>query len=135
MIRAARRCLLEHPLVGPDKVPRRLAKDGAPAILHGAPEVFVAPCPAPRRIVRRADHVLPSDGFQVLNEQLKQIAYVEPEVMNGSSHIPIVRATLREILLQGLDDIVYFEKELAYYEQARKGDSNGRFHGRKLSFR
>jgi hypothetical protein len=57
VIRAARRCLLEHPLVRPDKVPRRLAKNGAPAILHGAPEVFVAPCPAPRRIVRRADHV------------------------------------------------------------------------------
>jgi len=31
----------EHPLVGPDKVPRRLAKDGAPAILHSAPEAFV----------------------------------------------------------------------------------------------
>ena len=48
---------LEHPLIGADQVPRRLAKDGAPAILHGAPEVFVAPCPAARRIVRRADHV------------------------------------------------------------------------------
>src|SRR5215469_17076758 len=53
----ARRCRLEHPLVGPDKVLWRLAKDGAPAILHSAPEVFVTPCPAPRRIVRRADHV------------------------------------------------------------------------------
>src|SRR4029077_721372 len=48
---------LEYPLVGADKVPRRLAKDGAPAILHSAPEVFVTPCSAPRRIVRRADHV------------------------------------------------------------------------------
>src|SRR5215471_5144569 len=57
VIRAARRCLLEHPLVGPDKVPRRLANDGAPAILDSAPEVLVTPCPAPRRIVRRADHV------------------------------------------------------------------------------
>src|ERR1700738_4845233 len=48
---------LEHPLVGADQVPRRLAEDGAPAILHSAPEVFVTPCPAPRRIVRRADDV------------------------------------------------------------------------------
>jgi hypothetical protein len=35
-------------------MPRHLAKDGAPAILHSAPEVFVTPCPAPRRIVRLA---------------------------------------------------------------------------------
>src|SRR5437764_4118882 len=48
---------LEHPLVGADQVPRRLAEDGAPAILHSAPEVFVTPCPAPRRIVWRADDV------------------------------------------------------------------------------
>ena len=46
MIRpSARRCLLEHPLVGADQVPRRLAEDGATAILHSAPEVFVTPCP------------------------------------------------------------------------------------------
>src|SRR5215472_16531873 len=57
VIRAARRCLLEHPLVRPDKVPRRLAKDGALAILDSAPELLVTPCPAARRIVRRADHV------------------------------------------------------------------------------
>src|SRR5215467_10306901 len=47
----------EHPLVGGDKVPRHLAEDGAPAILDTAPEVLVTPCPAPHRIVRRADHV------------------------------------------------------------------------------
>src|ERR1700739_3121086 len=55
--RDVRRCLSEHPLVGPDKVPRRLAKDGAPAVLYSAPELFVPPAPAPRQIVRRADHV------------------------------------------------------------------------------
>src|SRR5438477_13132657 len=53
----ARRRLSEHPLVGADKVPRRLAEDGAPAILHSAPEVVITPRPAPRRIVRRAYHV------------------------------------------------------------------------------
>src|SRR5215469_10187544 len=40
-MRASRRLLLEHPLVGPDKVLRRLAKDGASAILDSAPGVFV----------------------------------------------------------------------------------------------
>ena len=49
--------LLEHPFVGADQVPRRLAEDGAPAILDGAPEVFVTPSPTSRRIVRRADDV------------------------------------------------------------------------------
>jgi hypothetical protein len=39
---------LEHPLIGADQVPRRLAKDGAPTILHSAPQVFVAPSPAAR---------------------------------------------------------------------------------------
>src|SRR4051812_12816922 len=36
---------LEHPLVGADQVPRRLAKDSTPTILHSTPEVFVAPSP------------------------------------------------------------------------------------------
>src|SRR5215212_3323174 len=47
----------KHLLLGADQVPRRLAKDGAPTILHCAPEVFVAPSPAARRIVRRTDNV------------------------------------------------------------------------------
>jgi len=35
----------------------RFTEDGAPAILDGSPEVFVTPCPTPRRIVWRADDV------------------------------------------------------------------------------
>jgi len=63
----------------------------------------------------------PSAGFQVLTEQMKQIAFVEPEIMNGSSHIPIDRATLREMLLEGLDEMVHFGKEFVRYEQAQEG--------------
>jgi 2-polyprenyl-6-methoxyphenol hydroxylase-like FAD-dependent oxidoreductase len=63
----------------------------------------------------------PSSGFQVLTEQMKQIAFVEPEIMNGSSHIPIVRATLREMLLEGLEEVIHFGKEFVRYERARDG--------------
>src|SRR5262245_12996788 len=65
-------------------------------------------------------------GFQVLTEQMKEIAFVEPEMMDGTSHIPIVRATLREVLLEGLDNVVIFEKEFSHYEQAP--------HGRVIAF-
>jgi 2-polyprenyl-6-methoxyphenol hydroxylase-like FAD-dependent oxidoreductase len=63
----------------------------------------------------------PSAGFQVLTEQMKQIAFVEPEVMDGSSHVPIGRATLREMLLEGLDGVVHFGKEFVRYEPAQEG--------------
>src|SRR6202011_3451399 len=43
--------------VGADKVPWRLTEDGALAILDGSSEVFVTPCPTPRRIVWRGDDV------------------------------------------------------------------------------
>ena len=72
----------------------------------------------------------PSAGFQVLTEQMKQIAFVEPEIMNRSSHVPIDRATLREMLLEGLDNVVHFGKAFVCYEQARKGKVKALFeHG------
>jgi 2-polyprenyl-6-methoxyphenol hydroxylase-like FAD-dependent oxidoreductase len=37
--------------------------------------------------------------------------------MDGESHIPIVRATLREVL----EDVVNFGKEFTHYEQAPNG--------------
>jgi 2-polyprenyl-6-methoxyphenol hydroxylase-like FAD-dependent oxidoreductase len=64
---------------------------------------------------------VPNAGFQVLTEQMKEIAFVEPEVMNGTSHVPIVRSTLREVLLEGLDGIVNFEKEFDHYERRPDG--------------
>jgi 2-polyprenyl-6-methoxyphenol hydroxylase-like FAD-dependent oxidoreductase len=60
-------------------------------------------------------------GFQVLTEQMKEIAFLEPEMMDGTSHIPIVRATLREVLLEGLEDVVNFGKEFIRYERALDG--------------
>ena len=64
---------------------------------------------------------VPSAGFQVLTEQMKEIAFVEPEMMDGASHIPIVRSTLREVLLEELDDIVNFGKEFTHYERTPNG--------------
>ena len=35
----------------------------------------------------------------------------DPYWLHGTSHVPIVRSTLREVLLEGLDDAVDFGKE------------------------
>jgi 2-polyprenyl-6-methoxyphenol hydroxylase-like FAD-dependent oxidoreductase len=64
---------------------------------------------------------VPNAGFQVLTEQMQEIAFVEPEMMDGMSHVPIVRTTLRELLLEGLDDVVNFGKEFTHYEQSPNG--------------
>lgn len=64
---------------------------------------------------------MPNAGFQVLSEQMKEIAFVEPATMDGTSHVPIVRATLREVLLEGLDDAINFSKEFIRYERTPNG--------------
>jgi len=68
-----------------------------------------------------ASACLPDSGFQVLTEQMEEIAFVEPELMDGTSHIRIVRTTLRDVLLNGLDEMVNFEKEFVHYEQTPNG--------------
>src|SRR5262249_5604352 len=68
-----------------------------------------------------ANACVPNAGFQVLTEQMKEIAFVEPEIMDGTSHVPIVRATLREVLLEGLDDAINFGKEFICYERTPNG--------------
>jgi 2-polyprenyl-6-methoxyphenol hydroxylase-like FAD-dependent oxidoreductase len=64
---------------------------------------------------------MPNAGLQVLTEQMEEIAFVEPEMMDGVSHVPIVRAALREVLLEGLEDVVHFGKEFTRYERTAKG--------------
>src|SRR5215813_3432686 len=39
-----------------------------------------------------ANACMPNAGFQVLTEQMKEIAFVEQEIVDGASHVPIVRA-------------------------------------------
>jgi len=68
-----------------------------------------------------ANACVPNAGFQVVTEQMKEIAFVEPEIMDGTSHVPIVRATLREVLLEGLDEAVNFHKEFTRYERIPNG--------------
>lgn len=49
---------------------------------------------------------------------MEPVAVVESELMIGSSHAPIVRTTLRQVLLEGLEDVVQFHKEFVRYESA-----------------
>jgi 2-polyprenyl-6-methoxyphenol hydroxylase-like FAD-dependent oxidoreductase len=64
---------------------------------------------------------VPNAGFQVLTEQMKEIVFVEPEMMGGTSHVPIVRSTPREVLLEGLEDVVKFGREFSHYERTPNG--------------
>ena len=68
-----------------------------------------------------ANACIPNAGFQVLTEQMEEIAFVEPEIMDGRSHVPIVRATLREVLLEGLEEVVNFGKKFTHYERTPNG--------------
>ena len=68
-----------------------------------------------------ANACVPNAGFQVVTEQMKEIASVESEMMNGAAHVPIVRSTLRDVLLEGLDDVVNFGKEFIRYERTPIG--------------
>src|SRR5262249_27797725 len=68
-----------------------------------------------------ANACVPNAGFQVLTEQMKELVFVEPEMMNGTSHVQIVRATLREVLLEDLGDTVSFRKEFTRYERTANG--------------
>lgn len=79
-------------------------------------------CLPPLRWAKLLDNAcLPSAAFQVLTEQMKTIALVEAELMNGSSHVPIVRTVLRQVLLEGLDDVVQFGKEFVHFERGPSG--------------
>jgi 2-polyprenyl-6-methoxyphenol hydroxylase-like FAD-dependent oxidoreductase len=68
-----------------------------------------------------ANACMPHTGLQVLTEQMKEIAFVESAIMDGTSHVLIARATLREVLLEGLDDVVNFGKEFIHYERTPNG--------------
>ena len=68
-----------------------------------------------------ASACVPNASFQMLTEQMKEIAFVEPEIMDGASHVRIARTTLREVLLEGLDDAVNFGKEFVRYERTADG--------------
>lgn len=63
----------------------------------------------------------PSDGFQALDAQLKNLILVRAEIMDGSSHLPILRTTLRRTLLDGLDDLIHFDKESVAFDWDEDG--------------
>jgi 2-polyprenyl-6-methoxyphenol hydroxylase-like FAD-dependent oxidoreductase len=64
-----------------------------------------------------ASAYVPSAGFQALTEHMKEIGSVDSEIMDGAFHVLIGRASLREVLLQGLEDVINFSKEFVRYER------------------
>jgi 2-polyprenyl-6-methoxyphenol hydroxylase-like FAD-dependent oxidoreductase len=69
----------------------------------------------------------PSAGFGFLTEQLKELLFLDRELLAGdetspaASHHSVSRITLRQVLLGGMDDVVHHGKEFARYVQAPGG--------------
>jgi len=68
-----------------------------------------------------------SDGFQALDEKLNSLIFVEAEIMDGSRHVPVERTTLRRTLLDGLDDLIHFDKESIAFDRREDGRVRVRF--------
>ena len=76
--------------------------------------------PSAAREQLAARSLRPSSGVQAVNEQLQPIGMMNPRAVSGST--PIVRSTLRSVLLTGLDGIVRFSTTFVRYE----GQDDGR---------
>jgi 2-polyprenyl-6-methoxyphenol hydroxylase-like FAD-dependent oxidoreductase len=63
----------------------------------------------------------PAEGLQVLTEQMREIISVDGAFTADKSSLPIVRSTLRRILLEGLGDVVHFGKSFVRYQQNLDG--------------
>src|SRR5207244_9233262 len=69
----------------------------------------------------------PTAGCGFLTEQMKDLLFLDRDLIAGpepdpvSSHHSVSRITLRQVLLEGLDDLVEFGKEFVGYEQTPDG--------------
>jgi 2-polyprenyl-6-methoxyphenol hydroxylase-like FAD-dependent oxidoreductase len=83
------------------------------------------PAPAWEAFVTTAGK--PGGGFGFLTEQLKNLVVVEESIMYPESEdpseraYPVDRATLRQVLLAGLDDVTHFGKAVASYGPSSDG--------------
>jgi 2-polyprenyl-6-methoxyphenol hydroxylase-like FAD-dependent oxidoreductase len=74
-----------------------------------------------------------SDGFSFYTEQLQELLYIGG--VNGTNAVPdpvdshksVSRITLRQVLLEGLDEIVHFDKEFTGYDRQVDGTIVARF--------
>jgi len=69
----------------------------------------------------------PSAGFGFLTEQLKELLFLDRELLAGDeaspvrSHHSVSRITLRQVLLGGMDDLVHHGKEFTATSRPRTG--------------
>jgi 2-polyprenyl-6-methoxyphenol hydroxylase-like FAD-dependent oxidoreductase len=75
---------------------------------------------------------VPPTGLAFLDEQLRELARIgaHGSSLNAGEHrlgYPISRVTLRQVLLQGLEDVVHFGKTFLRYAQTRDGRVEGFF--------
>jgi 2-polyprenyl-6-methoxyphenol hydroxylase-like FAD-dependent oxidoreductase len=87
--------------------------------INGAGSAALAEClPTAVKTSFDARALRPSEGVQVLTPKL-DVMHRSEAGLAGSN--PIVRSTLRRVLLEGIDDIVRFNCEFAHYEQTDDG--------------
>jgi 2-polyprenyl-6-methoxyphenol hydroxylase-like FAD-dependent oxidoreductase len=69
----------------------------------------------------------PAEGLQVLTEQMREVISIDGAFTAGMSSLPIVRSTLRRILLEGLGDVVQFGKSFVKYREDADGTVEASF--------
>lgn len=103
-----------------ERRPRSSWQQGYQIHINAAGSEALAECLPPDTYHRFAASALqPREGVQLLTGQLDQINLLPPRAIAGSN--PIVRTTLREVLLTGLDDVVHFHKPFIRYELIPSG--------------
>jgi 2-polyprenyl-6-methoxyphenol hydroxylase-like FAD-dependent oxidoreductase len=103
-----------------ERHPQASWQQGYQIHINAAGSAALADClPADTYEQFTAKALRPREGVQLLTAQLEQINTLQPHAIAGSN--PIVRTTLREVLLTGLDDVVRFNKAFVRYEQVAGG--------------
>jgi 2-polyprenyl-6-methoxyphenol hydroxylase-like FAD-dependent oxidoreductase len=72
-----------------------------------------------------ANALVPSAGVQALTERLEPLAAQPPGAMSGSN--PIVRSTLRRVLLTGLDEVVEYNRTFSRFDHQPDGTVRATF--------
>jgi len=75
----------------------------------------------------------PSEGFGFLDERLRRLAFIEEDMMSAdpadpiAQHRSVSRILLRTVLLDGLDDVITYDREFTRYEIAADGRVSAHF--------
>jgi 2-polyprenyl-6-methoxyphenol hydroxylase-like FAD-dependent oxidoreductase len=103
-----------------ERHPRSSWQQGYQIHINAAGSRALADCLPPAvRDTFATQALQPTSGVQILTEHLEQLTVLPAEVVRGSN--PIVRSALRNVLLDGLEDVVAFDRPFVRYEHTAGG--------------